>query len=337
MAALLNCRLKICIYVLVIICLHIRLPVYAFNHGGRLTHHASTARMGIKLRTVMELNVEPRKSITSSNEDLQTPSTSTPTSRVDGKIIEAISGEMDRNGDGEYVLSPEEDEALIIRLEEEIRTETGFELDQLINPAKVVNLERDLVKLNFKLASGNVDTTERMAIEETIAQKKSVIQSEKRLIMRGWLKNLFVGQSVLSAIIAYGMASNSIPGFDLPLQIQVLGFWMWWLFIIPSLRARKPAYEEKEALNIAFLASPVVSILMPTFTKDPVAIYWGNVVTIAICYAYAYLKPQPQVGEGGDSGESILDEGKNSALPSWIIKAYKALDYGSGQERGARK
>ena len=117
---------------------------------------------------------------------------------------------------------------------------------------------------------------------------------------------------------------------------------MWWLFIIPSLRARKPAYEEKEALNIAFLASPVVSIIMPTFTKDPVAIYWGNVATIAACYIYAYfLKPAQEatpaaLSNAGD-GDSILDEGKNSALPSWIIKAYKALDYGSGQERGARR
>ena len=48
---------------------------------------------------------------------------------------------------------------------------------------------------------------------------------------------------------------------------QVLGFWMWWLFIVPSLRARKPQAQEKEALNWAFLATPLVSILMPFATK----------------------------------------------------------------------
>lgn len=42
---------------------------------------------------------------------------------------------------------------------------------------------------------------------------------------------------------------------------------MWWLFIIPSLRARKPGNEEKEALNIAFIASPAASLLMPVITK----------------------------------------------------------------------
>jgi hypothetical protein len=42
---------------------------------------------------------------------------------------------------------------------------------------------------------------------------------------------------------------------------------MWWLFIVPSLRARKPLAQEKEALNWAFLATPLVSILMPFATK----------------------------------------------------------------------
>lgn len=49
--------------------------------------------------------------------------------------------------------------------------------------------------------------------------------------------------------------------------MRVLGFWFVWLFTVPSLRARKPGEAEKVALNIAFLATPVVSFAMPFITK----------------------------------------------------------------------
>ena len=127
------------------------------------------------------------------------------------------------------------DEALIRRISAEVMAESGVELDQLINPSKVVNLERDLIKLNNQLLS-ITNTEERSSIEAQITKKKDTLFTEKRAVMRGWLKNLFVGQSVLAGVISYGMVENSIPNVELPLSVQVLGFWMWWLFIIPSLR-----------------------------------------------------------------------------------------------------
>ena len=44
-----------------------------------------------------------------------------------------------------------EDNELIERLNAEILAESGVELDQLINPSKVVNLERDLVSLRKEI------------------------------------------------------------------------------------------------------------------------------------------------------------------------------------------
>lgn len=48
--------------------------------------------------------------------------------------------------------------------------------------------------------------TEEMKIEilSKIEKKKSVLYIEKRSVMRGWLKNLFVGQSILAIIISLG-------------------------------------------------------------------------------------------------------------------------------------
>ena len=52
------------------------------------------------------------------------------------------------------------------------------------------------------------------------------------------------------------------------ISIQVLGYWFWWLFIVPSLRSRRPKGDEKKALDIAFLGTPIVSALAPVVTKD---------------------------------------------------------------------
>jgi hypothetical protein len=222
----------------------------------------------------------------------------------------------------------EKDQALIKRISEEVLAETGVELDQLINPSKVVNLERDIINLTTKLET-ETDLTERQKIEESIEKKRTTLVVEKRSIMQKWLKNLFVGQSVLAGGISLAMVYDSIPGINLPLPIQVLGFWMWWLFIIPSLRARKPNAEEKDALNIAFLLTPIVSLALPAVTKDVAIIWYANALATLACYGYAYLKPKNDITSD--------NEDENQTLPPFLVKAFKALDYGSGQERGARK
>ena len=53
----------------------------------------------------------------------------------------------------------------------------------------------------------------------------------------------------------------------LPLPVRAFAFWSFWMFTIPSLRARKPGKIEKKALDIAFLVTPVVSLGMPFVTQ----------------------------------------------------------------------
>ena len=65
---------------------------------------------------------------------------------------------------------------------------------------------------------------------------------------------------------------------------------------------------------------------MPTLTKDTAIIWWANFVAVGACYAYAFLKPKV---EGGGEEKSVV--------PEFISKGIKALDYGSGKERGERK
>ena len=104
-------------------------------------------------------------------------------------------------------------------------------------------------------------------------------------------------------------------------------------------RARKPSNAEKEALNIAFLGSPLISLALPAATKDVTVIWWANAAVVAASYAYAYLlKPASSTTtsistESEADGDSLNAEETN-AVGALLVKAFKALDYGSGQERG---
>lgn len=103
-------------------------------------------------------------------------------------------------------------------------------------------------------------------------------------------------------------------------RLQALGFWSYWLFIIPSLRARRPRGWEKLALNYAFLGSPIITIGAPFVTKDPPLIWGLNLALLVGCYAYAFAFQR---------GDGAAEAGSFSGALRW-------LDFGSGQERGIR-
>lgn len=122
-------------------------------------------------------------------------------------------------------------------------------------------------------------------------------------------------------------------------------------------RARKPQAAEKEALNIAFLASPVVSLLAPALlTRDTAVLWWLNAAVVALCYLYAYTTQFTANNDGtlmlgttsgdnekavsavaGDGAGNSNTGGSDTLLPPWLRGVLRALDYGSGQERGVRK
>jgi len=247
------------------------------------------------------------------------------------------------------------DDPFVKRIDAQIQEDFGVNLDELLNPAKVVNLERDLYNLRLELASltgkGEIDvlelTTEECdgggggeeaeTIRNSIQKKETSLLTERRAVFRGWLKNVFLGQAVLSLGLSWVMVTNPavlFGGFDwfntlqLDTSIKVLGFWWWWLFIVPSLRSRRPGGPEKKALDIAFLGTPLISILAPIATKDTAVIWLLNFAVVAGSYGYSYLLA------GDDDDANGGGDGKKQ--PAWLKFVYKSLDFGSGQERGAR-
>ena len=244
------------------------------------------------------------------------------------------------------------DDPFVQAIDAGIQRDVGVPLDELLNPAKVVNLERDLYNLRLELASltgkGQVPETlnaltteecdgggggsEADSLRASIAKKETDLMIERRSVFRGWLKTVFLVQAVISLGISFVMATNpdSLFGgfgwyysYNMDISVQVLGYWFWWLFVIPSLRSRRPKGAEKKALDIAFLASPAISLLAPVATKDTGLIWAANFVVVAASYAFAFASPG--------------DDDDDAATPEWLKFVYKSLDFGSGRERGARK
>lgn len=249
------------------------------------------------------------------------------------------------------------DDPFVQAIDAGIQRDFGVPLDELLNPAKVVNLERDLYVYRTQLAeltgqtidlaAGDKLTTldcdgggggeDADALRKTIAKKEADLFIERRSVFRGWLKNVFLGQAVLSFALSYVMATNPAAlfggfswygSYNMDISISVLGYWWWWLFVVPSLRSRRPKGFEKRALDIAFLASPAISLVAPVFTKDTGLIWAANFLVVAASYGYAFASDD---GDGDDSE----DDG-DSKQPAWLKFVFKSLDFGSGRERGAR-
>mmetsp|Transcript_86617 Transcript_86617/g.250151 ORF Transcript_86617/g.250151 Transcript_86617/m.250151 type:complete len:326 (+) Transcript_86617:1636-2613(+) len=264
------------------------------------------------------------------------------------EVLEKVGWARPMEGEGEMT----SEDPFVQQINAGIQRDFGVDLDDLLNPAKVVNLERDLYNLRAQLAEatgmedlevGGLTTAEcdgggggeeAQAIRDKITKKETDLAIERRAVFRDWLKNVFVGQAVISLGISYVMATNPgslFGGFDwfysynMDISIQVLGYWFWWLFIIPSLRSRRPKGPEKKALDIAFLGTPLISILAPVATKDTGLIWLANFVVTSGAYGYAFLL------------DSDDDDGDDSKQPGWLKFIYKSLDFGSGRERGARK
>lgn len=114
------------------------------------------------------------------------------------------------------------------------------------------------------------------------------------------------------------------------ISIQVLGYWWWWLFVVPSLRSRRPKGFEKKALDWAFLGTPLISIAAPIATKETGIIWTANLAVVVACYAIAYLAPD------GSDDEDDENKTNTATTPEWLKFVYRSLDFGSGRERGAR-
>jgi hypothetical protein len=204
----------------------------------------------------------------------------------------------------------------------------GISLDELLNAGKVVNLTRKLDALALEIENANGDADPELLSKVEILKQKLAV--EKRQVMQGWLKKLFLLQAVVFLAVGGLLANDAVPFVDeVPLVGQALGFWSTWLFTIPALRARKgTSGNEKSALNVAFIATPLLNVAMPFLTKNCGVIWAADVAVLAGAYLYygALLKTSIPTGESDDDEDR---DGKPLKEQNRIKGMLKYLDWGA--------
>ena len=174
----------------------------------------------------------------------ETTTTTSSTSTRQQEVMEEASDALASVGwappreDGEMT----SDDPFVRDIDAGIQRDMGVGLDELLNPAKVVNLERDLYNLRLELAtltgvavtsSSSAATTkeddnasinnsaltteacdgggggdEADAIRAKIEKKEKDLLIERRSVFRGWLKNVFLVQAILSFGLSFVMATS---------------------------------------------------------------------------------------------------------------------------------
>jgi heme/copper-type cytochrome/quinol oxidase subunit 2 len=326
-------------------------------------------------------------SLSSSSPSSSSSSSSVPNTKDEALAAVAAVGWSipgSRGDSGRNILEEEEEDSsaltsndpFVQAIDASIQLEMGVSLEDLLNPAKVVNLERDLYRYRRQLAQltgatiATMTTTttatttltttadcdnggggaEADMLRQLIQTKEATLLTERRSVFRGWFKNVFLYQAILSFGLSYVMATTPAtlfghydwynnPQYNMDLSISVLGYWWWWLFVIPSLRSRRPQGYEKQALDLAFLASPVVSLIAPVVvTKDTGMIWWANAVVVGGAYGYAFWSSRQhnQNDDNDDDDDDSHSTSQTPPPPKWWKFVYQSLDFGSGRERGAR-
>lgn len=242
------------------------------------------------------------------------------------------------------------DDPIVLELERRLRTMNGnsaLTLDMVLNPGTIVNAEREVILLRAELsATPDEDTERRKELEDKIEQKQMKIVNEMRQVMTDNLKLEFLLQAALSVPAFASMCYGTFPfvpdlrwlginRLGVKLALCLFGVWGIWLVTVPALRARKPGgpyglrYEEKRALDVSFLILPFVCFLTPFLSKDPTVTFWASVAVVLACYAWSFVTPlEAEAASRGVEGDGDLPEPVRWAL--------KALDFGTGAERGAR-
>ena len=99
------------------------------------------------------------------------------------------------------------------------------------------------------------------------------------------LYTVFEVQAYAAIVVGGLLAFNVIAPSDEPSIARLMGMWSGWMFTVPSLRARDCDAKEKDALNLLFVASPLVNVLIPFVWKSFAGVFSADVLLMAAVYA----------------------------------------------------
>lgn len=135
------------------------------------------------------------------------------------------------------------------------------------------SLDKQLSKLTRQTAS-------------TFAPRASGATGKNPAVRGSALYNVFEYQAWLALVVGGLLSFNVLWPTDEPSIPRLLGMWSIWMFTIPSLRARECTQSEKDALNLLFVAVPLLNVLLPFVYKSFGFIFVADAAAVAGVYAW---------------------------------------------------
>ena len=133
------------------------------------------------------------------------------------------------------------------------------------------------------------------------------------------LYKIFEVQAYLAILVGGLLAYNVIFPSEEPTIARLMGMWSLWMFTVPSLRARDCGLKEKDALNVLFIAIPLINVLIPFFWKSFAGVFTADCALMALVY---YQKNAPPFGEEDIPTEDLSSSSSSSnANPATTIDA----------------
>ena len=105
------------------------------------------------------------------------------------------------------------------------------------------------------------------------------------------LYTVFEVQAWVSLFVGGLLSFNLLFPSDQPDIARLIGMWSIWMFTVPSLRARECTASEKDALNLLFIAIPLLNVALPFVWKSFPFIYVADCVLMGGVYAWKGLLP----------------------------------------------
>lgn len=105
------------------------------------------------------------------------------------------------------------------------------------------------------------------------------------------LYSIFGVQAWVALAVGGLLSFNLIFPSDQPDIARLIGMWSIWMFTIPALRARECTDKEKDALNLLFLAVPLLNVALPFVWKSFPFIFTADCVMLAGVYGWKGLIP----------------------------------------------
>eukprot|EP00741_Cyanophora_paradoxa_P008784 tig00001374_g8501.t1 len=120
------------------------------------------------------------------------------------------------------------------------------------------------------------------------------------------MNKVFWVQAIITAALGFVLAAELVPQFKGDPFWGIMGGWSMWMFVIPSVQARRPTHQARWAINWSFALIPLINVVVPFVYKSFLAVYLTDVIFFLAMYWYGHNGKQFPEDQYVPSDEYLL-------------------------------